>query len=367
MDRVDRVDRVERLDVATYTVPLPAPESDGTLEWDATTVLVVEASAGGTSGLGYSYTSAGAAAVVHDLLTDVVVGTDVLATGRAWSAMVRAVRNIGRPGVASSAIAAVDVALWDLRCRVLGISVADGLGPHRDAVPAYGSGGFTSLTDAELADQLGGWAADGLAAVKMKVGREPDRDPERVAVARRAVGDGVALFVDANGAYSRQEALHLARRFADEGVTWFEEPVSSDDLDGLRLVRDGAPPGMEVTAGEYGYDLPYFRRMLDAGAVDCLQADVTRAAGITGFVQVGALTAARSLDLSAHTAPQVSAHACSGVPRARHLEWFADHVRVEALLFDGALAPCEGALRPDPARPGLGLELKRTDAEKYRR
>jgi L-alanine-DL-glutamate epimerase-like enolase superfamily enzyme len=346
---------------------LPAPESDGTLEWDATTVLVVEASAGTTTGLGYSYTSAGAAAVVHDVLTDAVVGTDVLATGRAWSAMVRAVRNLGRPGVASSAIAAVDVALWDLRCRVLGISVADGLGPPRDAVPAYGSGGFTSLTDAELADQLGGWAADGLAAVKMKVGREPDRDPERVAVARRAVGDGVALFVDANGAYSRQEALHLARRFADEGVTWFEEPVSSDDLDGLRLVRDGAPPGMEVTAGEYGYDLPYFRRMLDAGAVDCLQADVTRAAGITGFVQVGALTAARSLDLSAHTAPHVSAHACSGVPRARHLEGFADHVRVVALLFEGALAPCEGALRPDPARPGLGLELKRTDAEKYRR
>jgi L-alanine-DL-glutamate epimerase-like enolase superfamily enzyme len=364
---VRTTDRIEDLDVGVYTVPLPAPESDGTLEWDATTVLVVEARAGATTGLGYSYTSAGAAAVVRDLLADVVVGTDVLATGRAWSAMVRAVRNLGRPGVASTAIAAVDVALWDLRCRLLGISVADGLGRHCDAVPAYGSGGFTSLTDAELTDQLGGWAADGLTAVKMKVGREPDRDPERVAVARKAVGDDVALFVDANGAYSRQEALLLARRFADEGVTWFEEPVSSDDLDGLRLVREGAPPGMEVTAGEYGYDLTYFRRMLDAGAVDCLQADVTRSAGITGFVQVGALSAAHCLDLSAHTAPQVSAHACNGVPRVRHLEWFADHVRVESLLFDGALTPSAGALRPDPTRPGLGLELKRADAEEHRR
>jgi L-alanine-DL-glutamate epimerase-like enolase superfamily enzyme len=358
---------VERLDVEAYTVPLPAPESDGTLEWDATTVIVVEARAGALVGVGYSYTTTGAAAVVRDLLTDVVVGTDALATGSAWAAMVRAVRNLGRPGVASSAIAAVDIALWDLRCRALGISVADGVGRHRDAVPAYGSGGFTSLTDDELADQLGSWVAAGLGAVKMKVGREPGRDPERVAVAREAIGGEVDLFVDANGACSRPRALELAQEFAEHGVTWFEEPVTSDDLDGLRLLRDGAPRGMDIAAGEYGYDPTYFRRMLDAGAVDCLQADVTRCAGITGFVQVGALAAAHSIDLSAHTAPQVSAHACCGVPRARHLEWFADHVRVESMLFDGVLEPCAGVVRPDPDRPGLGLELKRADAEQYRR
>jgi len=360
-------ERVDALDVGAYTVPLPAPESDGTLRWDATTVVVVEAHAATTVGLGYSYTSAGAATVVHDQLADAVVGTDVFATGSAWLDMVRSIRNLGRPGVASSAIAAVDVALWDLRCRVLGISLAHGLAPFRAAVPAYGSGGFTSLSDAELSEQLSGWAALGLPAVKMKVGREPERDADRVAVARKAVGDDVALFVDANGAYSRQEALARAREFADHGVTWFEEPVSSDDLEGLRLVRDGAPPGMQVTAGEYGYDLPYFRRMLEAGAVDCLQADVTRCGGITAFRQVGALTAARSLDLSSHTAPHVSAHACCGIPRVRHLEWFADHVRVESLLFDGALQPRDGALHPDPDRPGLGLELKRADASRYRR
>ena len=159
----------------------------------------------------------------------------------------------------------------------------------------------------------------------------------------------------------------MAQAFEQSGVTWFEEPVSSDDLEGLRLVRDRAPAGMEVTAGEYGYDLPYFRRMLMAGAVDCLQADVTRCGGVTAFLRVGALADAHGVDLSSHTAPQVSAHAGVCVWHLRHLEYFADHVRIESMLFDGALTPVGGGLRPDPDRPGLGIELRRGDAERFRR
>ncbi len=358
---------IDRIDVGAYTIPTPEPESDGTLIWDATTIVVVELGASDLSGIGYAYTAPAAASVVRETLASIVTGTDVLANGSTWLAMVRSVRSIGRPGIASSAIAAVDIALWDLKAKVLGISTADALGRFHAEIPAYGSGGFTSLTDAELAAQLEGWVAQGLRAVKMKVGREPARDPARVTVARAAIGDDVALFVDANGAYTRKEALALADQFAELGVTWFEEPVSSDDLEGLRLVRDAAPPGVDVTAGEYGYDLAYFQHMLDAGAVDCLQADVTRCGGLTGFVQVGALTDARSLDLSAHTAPHVSAHACCGLRRVRHLEWFADHVRIESLLFDGAMQPCAGALRPDPVDPGLGIVFKRQDAEEFAR
>jgi L-alanine-DL-glutamate epimerase-like enolase superfamily enzyme len=149
-------------------------------------------------------------------------------------------------------------------------------------------------------------------------------------------------------------------------VRWLEEPVSSDDLDGLRLLRDRAPAGMDVAAGEYGYDLGYFRRMLDAGAVDCLQADVTRCGGITGFLGVAALCDAHNLDLSAHTAPTVSAHACTAVWHLRHLEYFHDHVRVEHLLFDGALTARGGVLEPDGTTPGLGLVLKNADAEQFR-
>jgi L-alanine-DL-glutamate epimerase-like enolase superfamily enzyme len=159
--------------------------------------------------------------------------------------------------------------------------------------------------------------------------------------------------------------LAFAETFTEYGVSWFEEPVSSDDLEGLRLLRDRAPTGMNIAAGEYGYDLFYFRRMLDAGAVDVLQADATRCAGITGFLRVGALCEARPLPLSAHCGPSLHAHPCCAVGPVRHVEYFHDHVRIEHMLFDGALTPVNGALRPDLSRPGLGLEFKRADAERY--
>ncbi len=358
---------VEEVRAEAFTVPTESPESDGTLRWDDTTIVVCQVRAGTDWGIGYSYSAPAAAALIADTLADVVTGADPMATAASWAAMVHAIRNLGRPGIVSSAIAAVDIALWDLKARLLGISVADAVGRCHDAVPVYGSGGFTSFDDGQLTDQLGGWAKQGLRAVKMKVGRQPQDDARRVEVARLAIGGDVDLFVDANGAYTAKQALAMADRFAEQGVSWFEEPVSSDDLAGLALVRAGVPAGMDVAAGEYGYDLPYFRTMLDAGAVDCLQADVTRCAGITGFLRVGALTDAHCLDLSAHTAPSVSAHACAGLWHLRHLEYFADHVRLESMLFDGVLEPVDGCLRPDPDRPGLGIELKRADAAPYAR
>lgn len=199
----------------------------------------------------------------------------------------------------------------------------------------------------------------------MKVGRDVDADAERVKQARAAIGDSTALFVDANGAYSRKQALAMAEVFAGYGVSWFEEPVSSDDLDGLRLMRDRAPTGMDIAAGEYGYDAPYFSRMLSAGAVDVLQADATRCAGITGFMRVAALCEAHNLPLSAHCAPSVHAHPGCAAHVVRHLEYFHDHVRIEKLLFDGALNPQDGALFPDVSRPGLGLQFKFQDARSY--
>jgi len=235
-------------------------------------------------------------------------------------------------------------------------------------VPIYGSGGFTSYPIARLQEQLGGWVSAGIPRVKMKIGSHPRDDIDRVRAAREAIGpvSQAALFVDANGAYTRKQALAQAEAFAASDVTWFEEPVSSDDLEGLRLIRDRAPNGMEVAAGEYGYDLWYFRRMLDAGAVDVLQADASRCAGISNFLRVGALCDARSLALSAHTAPSLHAHPCCALSSVRHLEYFHDHERIEHMLFDGALMPVGGALRPDRARPGLGLEFKRQDAERWR-
>ena len=270
---------IERVAVTAYRVPTETPESDGTLEWDSTTMVLVEIAAAGATGLGYSYTDRAAAVLVAEKLADLLHGQDALATRARWHAMIHATRNLGRPGIVSSAIAACDVALHDLKARLLDIPAVTLLGQRHDSVPVYGSGGFTSYSDRELSDQLGRWAAEGLPAVKMKIGREPGRDLARTRVAREAIGDGTAIYVDANGAYDRKQALGYAEAAAALGVGWFEEPVSQNDLDGLRLLRDRAPPGMEIASGEYAYDIPAFRALLDAGAVDVLQADAGPASG----------------------------------------------------------------------------------------
>ena len=356
---------IERVHVAPYVVPTASPESDGTFEWEKTTLVLVEAEAGGVGSLGYTYADTSTAVLIRDVLAGVVLGRDVMDVAGAWDAMVRAIRNLGRPGIASMAIAAVDTTLWDLKAKLLGVSVVTLLGAVRREIPVYGSGGFTSYSITQLQDQLSGWVSDGISRVKMKVGRDGAQDLLRVKAAREAIGPDAELFVDANGAYTRKQALALAMLFADSAVTWFEEPVSSDDLGGLRVLRDRGPAGMAITAGEYGYDLPYFRRMLDAGAVDILQADATRCAGITGFVRVAALCEAVGLPLSAHTAPSLHAHLCCALTPAIHVEYFFDHARIEDMLFDGALSPRAGTLTPDTSRPGLGLDLKRTEAARY--
>ncbi len=356
---------VQRIDVSAYTVPTDAPESDGTYSWHATTLVLVEAQAGGKTGLGYSYADTATARLVRDLLADVVRGRDAMDVPGAFAAMEAAIRNLGRPGIAAMAISAVDTALWDVKARLLDLPMVALLGSVRDAAPVYGSGGFTSYSNGRLCEQLGGWAASGIPRVKMKIGRRPSDDVDRVREARKYIGPDVELFVDANGAYSRKQALAMAEVFAGLEVRWFEEPVSSDDLEGLRLLRDRAPAGMEIAAGEYGYDLFYFRRMLEAGAVDVLQADATRCGGITGFLKAGVLCEARSMPLSAHCAPALHMHPACVLPNFRHLEYFHDHQRIENLLFEGVVMPEGGVLRPDLSRNGLGLEFKRQDAARY--
>jgi L-alanine-DL-glutamate epimerase-like enolase superfamily enzyme len=358
---------IDHLEARAYTIPTEQPESDGTLEWDSTTLVVVLASGGGHRGLGYTYSQVGAVDVISDKLAGVVSGMDSLRPTAAWARMWHEVRNYGQTGLVSTAISAVDIALWDLKARLLQLPLVATLDSVHDATPIYGSGGFTSYDHDQLADQLSGWVDAGIPRVKVKVGRDPDADDLRLRTARKAVGDEVDLYVDANGAFTPKQALRWAEVYAGHDVRWYEEPVSSQDLEGLGFVRGRAPAVMQVAAGEYGWNLPYFQQMLDAGAVDCLQADVTRCGGFSGFVRVGALCDARCLDLSGHCAPQVSAHACTAVWHLRHLEYFHDHVRIEHLAFDGCLEPEPGGtLRPDRTRPGLGLELRERDVEPYR-
>ncbi|HTK95898.1 MAG TPA: enolase C-terminal domain-like protein [Terriglobales bacterium] len=356
---------IAQVHARAYTIPTATPEADGTIEWDATTIVVCTVSAAGETGMGYTYASPAAQSVIEEKLGAEIRGLDALDVGAAWSRMVRSVRNIGLPGIAACAVSAVDTALWDLKAKLLGEPLARLLGMLREEVPLYGSGGFTSYSVQQLQAQLGGWAEQGITRVKMKVGTHPQDDLARVRAAREAIGPKVELFVDANGAYTRKQALRFAERFAEFDVRWFEEPVSSDDLEGLRLIRDRAPASMDIAAGEYGYTPWYFRQMLAAGAVDVLQADATRCCGFTGLLAAAELCRGHHLPLSAHTAPALHLHACCAAPQLVHLEYFYDHARIERMLFDGAREPVNGALRPDLTRPGTGLEFKQQDAARY--
>jgi L-alanine-DL-glutamate epimerase-like enolase superfamily enzyme len=353
--------RVTDLEVHAYEIPTDAPESDGTLEWESTTIVVVELEAGGERGLGYTYGDRSVASFVESKLAPLVRGADPMSPPAAWIAMQTAIRNAGRPGVGAMAVSAVDVALWDLKARLLGVCLADALPRFHSTAPVYGSGGFTSYTEDQLRDQLHGWMRAGLTRVKIKVGRDPEQDVERLAVCRDVIGPEVELMVDANGAFSPKEALRWAQVYADAQVSYLEEPVSSEDRDGLRLMRERGPAGVAIAAGEYGWDLPDLAGL--AGCVDVLQADVTRVGGITNMLRVDGICKALQRPFSAHCAPAISAHVCCAMETAVHLEYFHDHVRIERMLFEGTLDPAGGALEPDRSRPGTGLELRREEAE----
>jgi L-alanine-DL-glutamate epimerase-like enolase superfamily enzyme len=358
---------IEAVRSRAYTIPTDEPEQDGTMDWDSTTLVVAEVEAGGRTGLGYTYGSSALTGLVTGKLAGVLCDRNVSDVAGAWEAMGAAIRNEGRPGIGMMAISALDVAMWDLKARLLGVSLADLIGAAHDDVPIYGSGGFTSYSLAQLAVQAEGWMEARIPRVKIKTSRHPEDDPVRLDAVRKVVGDEVELFCDANGALTRKQALYWADRFHDEwDVRWFEEPVSSEDLEGLRLLRDRGPARLDIAAGEYGYLLSQFRDLLTAGCVDCLQADVTRCGGITAFLRVSGLCDAFQIDLSAHCAPALSAHACCGAVHLRHLEYFHDHVRIERLAFEGTLDPDGGSLTPDRDRPGHGLELKERDLEPRR-
>jgi L-alanine-DL-glutamate epimerase-like enolase superfamily enzyme len=357
---------VEAVDVRAYTIPTDGLESDGTLEWRSTTMVFVEVRAGGQIGIGYTYADAAAGLLIRDLLVPVLLGADALQTAARWNELYSAVRNNGREGISSMAVSALDIALWDLKGKLLGSPVCALLGSARDEVPVYGSGGFTSYDLNRLTTQMSGWVHElGVPRVKMKIGRDAELDPSRVAAVRRAIGDDAALFVDANGAYSVKQALELAMRFAEERVCWFEEPVDHRNLDGNAAVCARAPAAMEISNGEYAFSPEAFVRIVDSGAADVLQADVTRCGGFSGFAIADAICAARCKPLSSHCAPYATLHGAMAAKTLRHAEYFHDHVRIERLFFDGTEAPHDGALAPDLGRPGIGLELKRADAERF--
>lgn len=356
---------IENIAITAFTIPTDAPEADGTLSWSSTTLVLAEIKAPGHVGTGYTYGQKAVAAVAQHLAETCLKSKSAFDIPALHAAMLGQVRNNGQQGICAMAISALDVALWDLKARLLNTSVTRLLGQMRPAVDAYGSGGFTSYSDDQLRSQLAGWAAAGLRSVKMKIGSQPGDDPRRVRLAREAIGPDVQLFVDANGAFTVHQAIAIAKVFAEENVSWFEEPVSSDYPEDMCRVRDSVASLMDVAAGEYGYDARYFRHMLEAHAVDVLQMDVTRCLGFTGFLQGAAVAASFGCPTSAHCAPSLHMHVGCAVPGFRNVEYFHDHVRIEQMLFDGFSPQKDGKLTPDMSAPGLGLTFKHKDAKQY--
>ena len=356
---------VGQVDVSAYTIPTDSPEGDGTLRWNSTTLIVCEIRAADQIGLGYTYGNGATAPVARQLADKCLLHRSALDIPSLHLSMLQQIRNDGSRGIASMAISALDIALWDLKAKLLGSSLVDLFGAAHTRVAAYGSGGFTTYDNRQVAAQLSGWVAEGLKNVKMKIGAEPATDLDRVRAAREAIGPSTNLFVDANGAYDARQAIAFAGKFEECNVTWFEEPVSSDDLDGLRRVRDGIRGAIEIAAGEYGYDSLYFRRMLECRAVDVLQLDATRCKGFTGFLEGAAIAASFGCPISAHCAPSLHMHVGCAVPKFRHVEYFHDHARIEEMLFDGFIPPSDGELKPDRSRPGMGLIFKYPDAERF--
>ena len=356
---------VDQIEASAFTIPTKTPESDGTLEWDRTTIIVVELKAGDTTGLGYTYSDSVVAELINQRLRQFLVGRDPLDIEKLWLGLRVQTRNLGWSGIVATAVSAIDTALWDLKAKLLGVPLCKLLGAIREEVPIYGSGGFTSYSTSELVEQLQNLSAAGMRWVKMKIGRDAKADLARVSAAKKAIGPETGLFVDANGAYDRKQALRQGKLFSELNVNWFEEPVTSNDIEGLRFLRDNLPANIEIAAGEYGYDLPTFYCLLKGRAVDVLQADVTRCGGLTSFLKVAALCEAYQVALSSHCAPTLHLHPACSVPNFRHAEYFYDHARIEAMLFDGSSYPLHGTLRPDLSRPGLGIEFKRQDAEPF--
>lgn len=358
--------KIEQIQVSAYAIPTATTEADGTLQWNSTTLVLTEITAAEKKGIGYTYANRAAADIIHHTLRPYLLGQNALNVTGLTERLIHQIRNDGNYGIAAMAVSAVDNALWDLKAKIFSVPLCCLLGQVRDKMLLYGSGGFTNYTDTQLATQFSSWAEQGIKYLKMKVGTEPEKDVTRVKGARTVIGDTIALFTDANGAYTVKQALEKAGEFSEFNVTWFEEPVRSDNLEGLHFIQQRAPARMNIAAGEYGYNLPYFQEMLQRRSVDILQADATRAGGITAFLKAGILAEAYQVPFSSHCAPALHLHPSLALPSFFIAEYFYDHVRIESMLFDGVTLPGDGYLCPDPSRPGLGIEFKHKDAAKYK-
>jgi len=304
---------------------------------------------------------------IHQVLEGALIGADPFETEKIWNDMFWRVRGSGRKGVAFQAISAVDNAVWDIKAKALGLPLHRLLGSMHARVPVYGSGGWTNWSTGDLVRQQLAWVERGFKAVKVKVGRDFGRDEaadvRRVAAVRKAVGDDVTLYIDANNGYYAKQAIRLAEEYKRLGVAWFEEPVLADDIPGL--ARVAAQTTIPVATGEHEYTKFGFRDLMTAGAADIVQADIAQLGGVTEFMKVAHMSEAFNLPLAPHAWCLLHLHAAMAVPNLMVLEWLDLEEQGIACFFADAATPRDGYIEPDD-RPGNGLVIDPHAVEKFR-
>jgi L-alanine-DL-glutamate epimerase-like enolase superfamily enzyme len=358
---------ISEFKVSRFQIPTVTSEADGTLDWDSTTLILIELRAGETWGLGYTYGHRSITELATDLLKQCVRGKNAFDIPKIWGDLGVQIRNNGEVGLTAMAISAIDIALWDLKAKSLKTSLTSLLGQAQPKVEVYGSGGYTNYSDEQLKTQLSEWKKLGIQKFKIKVGRDFERDVYRVKQAREIIGPQAELFVDGNGAYDFQTALKISEIFAKSNVTWFEQPIDPFNLDGMRELKHRLPAGMNLASGEYIYDLSDLQYGIENQSQDFIQLDATRCKGITGFIKSANTCEASRIPISSHCGP--SAHVALGCAfrNFKHIEYFYDHSRIEKLFFDGVIDVKDGFLSPDPKALGHGLTLKKSaENEKYK-
>ncbi|MEX5303819.1 L-talarate/galactarate dehydratase [Kocuria sabuli] len=355
-------DAVRHVQLSTATLPLSTPISDAKVftgrQRPMTEVVFLFAEIAteqGHSGVGFSYSkrAGGPAQYAHAKeVAEGLIGEDPNDIARVHDKLLWAGASVGRSGVATQALAAIDVALWDLKAKRAGLPLAKLLGAHRDSVRTYNtSGGFLNASLEEVKDRASASLEAGIGGIKIKVGL-PDsaEDLRRVAGVREHIGTGVPLMVDANQQWDRATALRMGRRLEEFGLTWIEEPLDAYDTEGhARLTAALDTP---IATGEMLASVAEHVRLIEARSCDIIQPDAPRVGGITQFLRLAALADQRGLDLAPHFAMEIHLHLAAAYPRepwVEHFDWLDP-------LFEERLETRDGRMLV-PARPGLGITL----------
>ena len=358
--------QIREIETTVVSVPVRYPIRSAVRAADEVINVLVEVLTDeGASGVAYvaGFTRGKAAAVVAMIgdFATVLQGTDATQIGAAWDRMWAAATLSGHTGIAMFALSAIDIALWDLQGELLHAPLHRLLGTRRTSVPAYASDGCWLHDDpSAVADEAAGFAATGFDTVKLRFGRrDTARDLATLDAVRRAVGDGVRLYVDVNQGWGREQARHYGRKLADYQVGWLEEPLPAEDVAGLAALR--AELATPITAGENAYGNDGIRALIEAGAVATLMPDLQRIGGVTGWLTVHALAEAWRVPITSHLFPEISVHLLASSRMAGQLEW----VTWALPLLEEPLVVRDGAVAV-PDKPGLGIAFDRAAVARYR-